>query len=222
MLVVDDEEPVRAVLRRTLRLAGYKVDEAGTGRAALEAVGAEPDLMILDLGLPDMTGLHVIRTVREAGRALPILVLSSQDDSATKVSAFDLGADDYLTKPFGLPELLARLRRTVRNARRGSEPPRSFRSGGLAVDLAGRAVSLDDVDVKLTPKEFQLLGLLVRHAGKVLTHTHLLTRLWEPTTDPQHLRFYIRKLRLKIERSPERPELLTSVPGVGYRLRAPD
>ena len=222
VLVVDDEGAVRTVLRDALGRAGYRVGEAATGRAALEAMGAEPDLMILDLRLPDMTGLDIIRTLRAAGRALPILVLSSQDDASVKVDAFDAGADDYLTKPFGLAELLARIRRTIRNARGGAEAPKSFETGGLTVDLVRRAVSLDGLDVKLTPKEYELLALFVHHAGRVLTHTYLLTRVWGSTTDPQHLRFYIRQLRLKVERSPEQPEVLTSVPGVGYRLRAAD
>ena len=222
ILVVDDEPAIRRLLRTGLGTQGYEVVDVASGGAALAAVGTDPDLMILDLGLPDMQGLDVLRTMRENASTVPVLVLSSRDDEAGKVKAFDLGADDYVTKPFGMNELLARVRTALRHrlAVQGEKPV--FQVGGLSVDLVRRIVKVDGADVKLSPKEYELLRLLVQHAGKVLTHAFLLKGVWGPATDPQYLRVYIRQIRQKIEAVPERPAYLLTETGVGYRLQAPD
>ncbi len=222
ILVVDDEPPIRKLLRTGLATQNYDVIDAGTGQAALAALADEPDLMILDLGLPDMQGLDVLRILRERGNTLPVVVLSSREDEGGKVKAFDLGADDYMTKPFGMNELLARVRVALRHRlqRQGERP--IFTVDGLSVDLVRRIVKVEGVDAKLSPKEYELLRLLVQHAGKVLTHAFLLKEVWSPTTDPQYLRVYVRQLRQKIEKSPERPFYIVTETGVGYRLRAPD
>ena len=222
ILVVDDEPPIRRLLRTGLDTQGYEVTDAATGSAALAALDGKPDLMILDLGLPDMQGLDVLRILRERGSTLPVLILSSREDEGGKVAAFDLGADDYVTKPFGMNELLARVRAALRHRlqKQGEKPV--FTVDGLSVDLVRRIVKVDDVDTKLSPKEYELLRLLVQHAGKVLTHAFLLREVWSPTTDPQYLRVYIRQLRQKIEKIPNRPCYVVTETGVGYRLRAPD
>ncbi|AWK87717.1 response regulator [Azospirillum thermophilum] len=223
VLVVDDEPPIRRFLRATLASQGYEVAEAADGAAALEEVRRRPpDLLILDLGLPDMDGLEVIRRLRGSGVVLPIIVLSSRLDEAGKVEALDLGADDYVTKPFGMEELLARLRAALRHRlqRQGEAPV--FRSGDLSVDLVRRLVTLAGEEVKLSPREYDLLRLLVAHAGKVLTHRFILKEVWGAETDIQYLRIYIRQLRQKIEPDPERPRHILTETGVGYRLRAPD
>ena len=222
ILVVDDEPPIRKLLRMGLGTQGYDVLDAATGKAALEGMAAKPDLVILDLGLPDMQGLDVLRTVREGGSDVPVIILSSREDEAGKVRAFDLGADDYVTKPFGMNELLARVRAALRHRlqSRGEKPV--FAVDGLSVDLVRRVVRVDGVDPRLSPKEYELLRLLVQHAGKVLTHAFLLKEVWSPQTDPQYLRVYIRQLRQKIETIPERPTYISTETGVGYRLRAPE
>ncbi len=221
ILVVDDEPPIRKLLRTGLGSQGYEVMEAISGQAALDGLARKPDLMILDLGLPDISGLDVLRILREAGSALPVVILSSRDDEAGKVKAFDLGADDYVTKPFGVNELLARVRAALRHKLQTQGEKPVFTVDGLSVDLIRRVVKVDGVDAKFSPKEYELLRLLVQHAGKVLTHALLLKEVWGPTTDPQYLRVYIRQLRLKIEK-PGRPTYIATETGVGYRLRAPE
>ena len=223
ILVVDDEPPIRKLLRTGLGLEDYAVTEVATGEAALTALEAEtPDLMILDLGLPDMQGLDVLRIMRERGSAVPVVILSSREDEAGKVRALDLGADDYVTKPFGMNELLARVRTALRHRLQTQGEKPIFQVGQLSVDLVRRIVKLDGVETKLSPKEYELLRLLVQHAGKVLTHAFLLKQVWGPTTDPQYLRVYVRQLRQKIEATPTRPFYILTETGVGYRLRAPD
>lgn len=223
VLVVDDEPPIRRFLRTTLTAQGYDIAEAEDGAAALEAVRRRPpDLLVLDLGLPGIGGLEVIRRLRADGVAAPIIVLSSRADEAGKVEALDLGADDYVTKPFGMDELLARIRAALRHRlqQQGERP--LFRSGDLAVDLVRRIVTVRGAEVKLSPREYDLLRLLVAHAGKVLTHRFILKEVWGTDTDVQYLRIYIRQLRQKIEAEPERPLHILTETGVGYRLRAPD
>ncbi len=223
ILVVDDEPPIRKLLRTGLGIEDYAVSEVATGAAALTALESEtPDLVILDLGLPDMQGLDVLRIMRERGNSTPVVILSSREDEAGKVRALDLGADDYVTKPFGMNELLARVRTALRHRLQIQGERPIFQVGGLSVDLVRRIVRLDGAETKLSPKEYELLRLLVQHAGKVLTHAFLLKQVWGPTTDPQYLRVYVRQLRQKIEASPTRPVYILTETGVGYRLRAPD
>jgi two-component system KDP operon response regulator KdpE len=222
VLIVDDEPPIRKLLRMGLSTQGYQILEAHNGKAALELTGEKPDLIILDLGLPDMQGLDVLRTLRTRNEGVPIVVLSSRDDETTKVQALDFGADDYITKPFGMEELLARIRAALRHQLQAHGERPVFRVGDLSVDLVRRIVKVGDRDVKLSPKEYELLRLLVQHAGKVLTHKFLLGELWDALTDAQYLRVYIRQLRQKIEADPERPRFVLTETGIGYRLRAPD
>jgi two-component system KDP operon response regulator KdpE len=223
VLVVDDEPAIRRFLKPSLTHAGYVVSETDTGQPAIDAArrgGA--DLIVLDLGLPDIDGLEVIRRIRAAGSAVPIIVLSSRGDEGGKVEALDLGADDYVTKPFGVDELLARLRAALRHRlqEQGEEP--IFRSGDLSVDLVRRIVTVRGAEVKFSPREYELLRLLVGNAGKVLTHKYLLREIWGGETDIQYLRIYIRALRQKIEPDPERPQHILTETGIGYRLRALD
>ena len=182
----------------------------------------KPDLVILDLGLPDMQGLELLRMIRARNESVPIVVLSSRGDEAGKVQALDLGADDYVTKPFGMDELLARMRAALRHQLQihGERP--IFRTGELSVDLVRRIVKVADKEVKLSPKEYELLRVLVQHAGKVLTHRFLLNELWSTPIDAQYLRVYVRQLRNKIEPNPARPQYILTETGIGYRLRAPD
>jgi two-component system KDP operon response regulator KdpE len=220
ILIVDDEPPIRRLLRASVGSQGFQVVEAGDGRGAIaEIERSRPDLVILDLGLPDMDGSEVIRTLRGAGNAMPIIVLSSRADEKGKVEALDLGADDYVTKPFGTAELFARIRAALRHRlqQKGEQPV--FRSGDLEVDLVRRLVRLRGEDVKLTPKEYDILRMLVAHAGKVLTHRMLMNEVWRGETDVQYLRIYVRQLRRKIEADPERPRHILTETGVGYRLR---
>ena len=222
VLVIDDEPPIRRLLKMGLGTRGYEILEAGNGKAALEMLAQSPALVILDLGLPDMAGHDLLRTIRARDEQVPIVVLSSRDDEAGKVMALDLGADDYLTKPFGMDELLARMRAALRHQLQVQGERPLFRSGDLSVDLVRRIVKRGDMDVKLSPKEYELLRVLVQHAGKVLTHRFLLKELWDELTDAQYLRVYVRQLRQKIETDPERPQLLLTETGIGYRLRAMD
>jgi len=222
VLVIDDEPPIRKLLRMGLTAHGYQTLEAPNAKAALELLGQAPDLIILDLGLPDSHGHELLRTIRTRNENVPIVVLSSRDDEAGKVEALDLGADDYLTKPFGMDELLARMRAALRHQLQVQGERPVFRVGDLSVDLVRRIVKVGDRDVKLSPKEYDLLRLLVQHAGKVLTHKFLLGTLWDDLTDAQYLRVYVRQLRQKIEADPERPQYVLTETGVGYRLRAPD
>jgi two-component system KDP operon response regulator KdpE len=223
ILVVDDEPAILRFLRAALGSQGYVVIEGASGQAALDAVEQQrADLVVLDLGLPDIDGLEVIRRMRHAGSVLPIIVLSSREDEAAKVAALDLGADDYVTKPFGIEELLARVRAAQRHRlqQQGEKPV--FRAGGLSVDLVRRIVTVRGHEVKFSPREYELLRLLVAHAGKVLTHNMILREVWGPGSDVQYLRIYIRALRQKIEPDTEKPEYILTEMGVGYRMRAPD
>ena len=223
ILVVDDEPPIRRLLRTALTAQNYRVDEAADGESALEFLKRDKvDLIVLDLGLPGMDGLDVVRQLRAAGSVIPIVILSSRDDEAGKVAALDLGADDYVSKPFGVEELSARIRAALRHRLQQEGEKPLFRSGPLAVDLVRRLVTLDGKEVKLTPREYDLLRLLVQHAGKVLTHKFLLREIWGGETDVQYLRIYIRGLRQKLESDPERPHLILTEQGVGYRLRSAD
>lgn len=222
VLVIDDEPPIRKLLRMGLTTQGYEVLEAPNGKTALEKLADEPALIILDLGLPDIQGHELLRTIRARNESVPIVVLSSRGDEAGKVQALDLGADDYLTKPFGMDELLARLRAALRHQLQVQGERPVFRSGELSVDLVRRIVKLGERDVKLSPKEYDLLRVLVQHAGKVLTHRFLLKELWDELTDAQYLRVYVRQLRQKIEADPERPQYVLTETGIGYRLKAGD
>ena len=222
ILVVDDEPPIRKLLRMGLNAQGYDVLEGSNGKTGLELLSQNPDLIILDLGLPDIQGLELLRTIRGRNEGVPIVVLSSRGDEAGKVQALDLGADDYVTKPFGMDELLARMRAALRHQLQVHGERPIFRVGDLSVDLVRRIVKVRDQEVKLSPKEYDLLRVLVQHAGKVLTHKFLLGELWDSLTDAQYLRVYVRQLRQKIEADPERPQYVLTETGIGYRLRAPD
>ena len=222
VLVIDDEPPIRKLLRMGLASQGYEILEAPNGKLGLEQLAENPDMVILDLGLPDIQGLDLLRMIRARNEAIPIVVLSSRDDEAGKVEALDLGADDYVTKPFGMEELLARMRAAIRHQLQVHGERPIFRVGDLSVDLVRRIVKVGDHDVKLSPKEYDLLRTLVQHAGKVLTHRFLLHELWDEFTDAQYLRVYVRQLRQKIESNPERPQYVLTETGIGYRLRAPD
>jgi len=221
ILVVDDEPPIQRFLRTALDTGEFSIHQAENGHAALAAATAtRPDVIILDLGLPDMDGVHVIRRIREWSQ-VPIIVLSVRDREDDKVRALDAGADDYLTKPFGVAELIARIRAALRRSLRQAEEP-VFRTGELEVDLSRRRVLMGEAEVQLTPTEYDLLRLLVIHAGKVLTHRHILKQIWGTAyvEQPHVLRVNISNLRHKIETDPSRPRYILTEPGVGYRLRA--
>ena len=220
LLVVDDEPPIRKLLRVSLGAEGFAVTEAPNGRTALDLVRAEPpDLILLDLGLPDIGGHELLRRWREAGVTTPVIILSSRTDEAGIVQALELGADDYVTKPFSMKELLARIRVALRHRlqQQGEKPV--FRSGDLSVDLVKRIVRMRDREVKLSPKEYDILRVLVQHDGKVLTHRFILQEVWGGDVDVQYLRVYVRQLRQKIELTPDTPVYITTESGVGYRLR---
>ena len=223
VLVVDDEPPMRKLLRMGLSTQGYDILEAPNGKTALKLVEQNPDLVILDLGLPDIEGHELLEMIRGRNERVPIVVLSSRGDEAGKVLALDLGADDYITKPFGMNELLARIRTALRHQLQEHEEERPiFRTGDLSVDLVRRIVKIGDREVKLSPKEYDLLRVLVQHAGKVLTHKFLIGELWDETVDAQYLRVYVGQLRKKIEADPERPQYILTETGIGYRLRSSD
>jgi two-component system KDP operon response regulator KdpE len=222
VLVVDDEPPIRRLLRMGLGTQGYQTIDAPNAKAALDLLGETPDLVILDLGLPDMQGLELLRQIRMQREDLPIVVLSSRGDEAAKVEALDLGANDYVTKPFGMDELLARMRAALRHQLQVHGERPIFKLDDLSVDLARRVVKIQDEEVKLSPKEYELLRVMVQHAGKVLTHKFLLNALWSTPIDPQYLRVYVRQLRQKIEPDPTRPHYILTETGIGYRLRSPD
>lgn len=218
ILVVDDEPAVRRFLRTSLGPQGYELFEAENGLAAIEGIRHHrPDVVLLDLGLPDLEGTEVTRLVREWSQ-LPIIILSVRDQEAQKVAALDAGADDFLTKPFGLSELLARIRVALRRSARTQDEP-VFTTGDLNVDLAARTVRRGDLEIQLTPTEYDLLRVLVRHAGKVLTHRQLIREVWGAEYDLHTLRVNISNLRRKIEPDAVRPRYLVTEPGVGYRLR---
>jgi two-component system KDP operon response regulator KdpE len=222
VLVVDDEPPIRKLLRTGLGTQGYQTLDAPDARAALELMSDKPDLVILDLGLPDMQGLDLLRQIRARSEDVPIVVLSSRGDENAKVMALDLGADDFVTKPFGMEELLARMRAALRHQLNVQGERPVFTVGDLSVDLVRRVVKIRDKVVKLSPKEYDLLRVMVQHAGKVLTHKFLLNQLWAVPIDAQYLRVYVRQLRHKIEPDPARPQYILTETGIGYRIRAPD
>jgi two-component system KDP operon response regulator KdpE len=220
ILVVDDEASIHRFLKPALVASGYDVLTAENGRQALRSIATSaPDLIVLDLGLPDMDGKEVLQQAR-AFSQVPVIVLSARDREAEKIAALDLGADDYVEKPFAIGELMARLRAALRHAARSEKEITHFEAEGLSVDLDRRLVSRDGAAIKLTPKEFDLLAILVRHAGKVVTHKHILTQVWGQAhgEDTQYLRVFVGQLRAKIEPSPDAPRLIQTEAGVGYRL----
>ncbi len=219
VLVVDDEIQIRRLLSVSLEANGFRVHEAATGQdGLLQTAMLKPDVIILDLGLPDMHGLDVLKRLREWSHT-PVIVLSVHDADEDKIALLDAGADDYLTKPFSMGELLARLRTALRHAQPAADAP-VFQCGALTVDLAKRAVTFRGEPVKLTVTEYALLRTFVQHAGKVLTHRQLLREVWGPEyeTETQYLRVYMTMLRRKLEEDPANPHLLVTEPGVGYRL----
>jgi len=223
ILVIEDDPQIRRFLRAALPAHGYRLVEAETGEDGLvQAASRTPELILLDLGLPDLDGLEVVRRLR-TWSSIPVVVLSARGLERDKVAALDAGADDYLTKPFGVPELLARLRVALRHARGSGagEAGPVIAIGDLAVDLASHLVKLDGDEVHLTPTEFKLLAVLARHAGKVVTHRQLLTEVWGPGSagNAHYLRVQMHGLRHKLEREPARPRHLITEPGVGYRLK---
>lgn len=222
ILVVDDEPAIRRFLRTSLTAQGYRVDEAVDGATTINALRRAPDILVLDLGLPDIDGFDIIERLRGQGSSVPIIVLSSRSDETGKVKALDMGADDFVTKPFGIDELLARVRAALRHRLQQEGERPIFRCGELSVDLVRRIVTLHDDEIKLSPREYDLLRLLVAHAGKVLTHRFILREVWGGEGEIQYLRVYVRALRHKIEPNPEQPHYILTEQGVGYRLRAPD
>ncbi len=221
ILIVDDERPIRRFLRASLAAHGFNILEAADGAEALRMVAEQrPDLLILDLGLPDMDGIQLTRRLREWTQ-MPIIILSVRDEESDKISVLDAGADDYLNKPFGVGELMARIRVALRHAARTEEGP-LFQFGDLKIDLALRLVSKGDQEVSLTPTEYDLLRALVQKSGRVLTHRHLLVQVWGPTYgDETHLlRVNISNLRRKIEDDPSRPQYIQTEAGVGYRFKS--
>src|ERR1700751_930235 len=223
VLIVDDEPPIRRFLRTSLAASGYRIVEAEDATGALRGLADEkPDLVILDLGLPDKSGLELIAEIRKTA-TVPILVLSARHDERSKGEPLDPGPDDDVSKPFGMAELMARLRAALRHAFQSQGELAVFVSGDLSVDLVRRHVTRDGHEVKLSPKEFDLLRHLVTHAGKVLTHRHLLREVWGPAQadEVQYLRVFIRGLRHKLEPDPTRPTHILTELGVGYRLQLP-
>lgn len=223
VLVIEDEPEIRRFLRTTLPQQGYRLYEAATGQEGLaQAAARNPDIILLDIGLPDLDGLEIIKQVRQ-WTATPIIVLTARDQERVKIQALDLGADDYVTKPFGVGELLARIRVALRHMFRPAEEPGEtvFTLGELRVDLLRRHVLASGKEVHLTPIEYKLLTTLVQHAGKVLTHRQLLKEVWGPlhVEEAHYLRVYMRQLRNKLEANPAHPQYLLTELGVGYRLR---
>ena len=222
VVVIEDDPQIRSFMRTGLQSHGFEIHEADTGKLGLlEAARRKPDLVILDLGLPDMDGVEVVRQLRE-WTSMPVIILSARNLEVDKVTALDAGADDYLTKPFGLGELLARIRVALRHSSATGEPGEGgvFTVGSLKVDLAHRRVHVDGAEVHLTPIEYRLLAVLVKHAGKVLTHRQLLQDVWGPghAERSHYLRIYMGCLRQKLEADPARPRFLLTETGVGYRL----
>jgi two-component system, OmpR family, KDP operon response regulator KdpE len=219
-LVVDDEAAILRFLKPALEANNYELMSAGTVAEATRRIAADtPEIVVLDLGLPDGDGKDVIRQVR-AWSQVPIIVLSARDREAEKIEALDLGADDFVNKPFGVGELLARMRTALRHRiEREAETP-VFRTGDLAIDNVRHRVMRSQSEIRLTPKEFELLSFLARHGGKVVTHRQILTAVWGPANaaDTQYLRVYIGQLRQKIERDPSDPRIIMTEPGIGYRV----
>lgn len=221
VLVVDDEPAIRRLLRTGLGSQGFAVVEAASAAEAARRLGGA-DLVVLDLGLPDETGQALLARWRAAGNAVPVVILSSRSDEAGIVEALELGADDYVTKPFGMREFVARLRTALRHRLHVEGEEAVFRSGGLSVDLVSRIVQVDGAPVGLTPREYDILRVLVQHAGKVLTHQHLIRQVWGGVADVQNLRVHVRQLRQKIEPDPQRPTHIRTETAVGYRLHVAD
>src|SRR5262245_49425963 len=222
ILIVDDEPAIRRFLKASLESEGFQIVAAETAAQALSSVAqAKPDLMILDLGLPDQDGLDVIRQVR-AGNPLPIVVLSVRSDEPGKVAALDAGADDYMVKPFGVEELLARVRTALRHRLQQKGLGPIFRRGALALDFMAHRVTINDAEVKLSKREFELRLLLAEHAGKVMPHRQILGAVWGEahSHDVEYLRVYVRQLRSKLGDDPANPWLIETEPGVGYRLKS--
>jgi two-component system KDP operon response regulator KdpE len=220
ILVVDDERPIRRLLHTSLTAEGYEVIEAETAAQGLATAAREkPDAVLLDLGLPDQDGLEALRQLREWSK-VPVVVVTVRSDETEKIAALDSGADDYVTKPFGMGELLARLRTALRHGTQAEIGAPVFVSGALSVDLAKRRVAVNGEEVKLSPKEYDLLRLFVRHAGRVLTHQMILKEIWGPAHvgDTQYLRVYVGQLRHKLQDDPAEPVLIRTEPGVGYRF----
>ncbi len=219
IMIIDDEPQMRRLLKVALTAHGYEIREAETGREGIDQAAVfHPDLIVLDLSLPDLDGIEVIKQLREWTQT-PVIILSVREQEGDKIAALDAGADDYVTKPFSMGELLARLRTALRHAAgAGDEPVLTF--GGLVIDLTRRYVAVDGREVKLTPTEYELLRILVVNAGKVLTHRQLMRTVWGPSYEQEtnYLRVYIRQLRQKIEPDPARPRHIITEPGVGYRL----
>jgi len=222
ILLIEDEPQMSRFLRITLQGHGYRLVEAGTGQEGLmQAASRNPDVVLLDLGLPDLDGLEVTRRLREWAQT-PIIVISAREQEQDKVKALDAGADDYLTKPFSAGELMARIRVALRHmARQAGKQEPVFILQNLRVDLAQRQVFIDEKEVHLTPIEYKLLTVLIRHAGKVITHNQLLKEVWGPAhvNEVQYLRVYMTQLRHKLEVDPTRPRFLMNEPGIGYRLK---
>jgi two-component system KDP operon response regulator KdpE len=225
VLLIEDEPPIRKFLRAGLEAQGYSLVESETGRDGLaQATMRLPDLVLLDLGLPDIDGFEIVQRIREWSR-MPIIVLTARGQDGDKVRALDAGADDYVTKPFSLSELLARMRVALRHRAEAAPDDANglLEIDRLRIDLARRRITVGDAEVQLTPTEFRLLATLARHAGRVLTHEFLLREVWGPTSIAQHhyVRVYMAQLRRKIELDPARPRIILTEPGVGYRLRDP-
>jgi two-component system KDP operon response regulator KdpE len=219
VLIVDDEPQIQRFLNVALTAAGYEVLTAETGAQALRqtATGA-PDLIVLDLGLPDRDGKDVLRDIRQFSQ-IPVIILSARDRESEKIEALDLGADDYVEKPFGIGELTARLRTALRHKATEAQPEQRIEIDGVVMDLDKRLVTREGVPIKLTPKEYELLAILFRNAGRVVTHRQILSTVWGPAhaADTQYLRVFIGQLRAKIERDPTAPQIVKTEPGVGYR-----
>lgn len=220
ILVVDDEPAILRLLRTSLAAEGYRTEEAASAAVAL-AQAPRADLILLDLGLPDLDDLEVLRRLRAASPT-PVIILSARGDERGKVAALDAGADDYVTKPFGIGELMARVRTALRHRLAEQGTQALFRHENLTVDLVRRLVSIDAAEVHLSPREYDILALLVLHAGRVLTHRMIMAKLWGPSGDVQQLRVYIRQLRRKLETDPERPRHILTETGIGYRLQTED
>ena len=223
VLVVDDEAAILRFLKSAIEANNYEMASAGTVAEATQCIAADPpDIVVLDLALPDGDGKDVIRRVREWSD-VPIIVLSARDREIEKIEALDLGADDFVNKPFGVGELMARMRAALRYRMQSRAETPVFKAGNLEIDNLRHRVTRDDEEVKLTPKEFELLSFLARHSGKVLTHKQILTAVWGPAhaADTQYLRVYIGHLRQKIESKPDDPRIIVTEPGVGYRVAEP-
>lgn len=224
ILIVDDEPQILRFLSTSLAAHGYSVIEASSGEEGLiRSERDKPDLIVLDLGLPDVDGTEVLQRIRSRS-AVPVIILSARERETDKVGALDLGADDYVTKPFGVGELMARVRSTLRRRSVEQDDTDVYECDGLSVDLERRRVTVNDEEVKLTPKEYEILTMLVQHAGRVVTHQFLLREIWGPTYtgETHYLRVYVGQLRQKIEKDPAQPHYILTEPGVGYRLIEPE